>query len=116
MNESNVKPITVEEAIIESKQFRKDADELLQRMKKHTGKLKTLVEPVGVKTLVEPVGDNKMDKGEVIANHILSVRHVEDAIMRQGMALKNFGTADPYPSSKDPSTIKVEPTADGLKL
>lgn len=107
MNESNVKPITVEEAIIESKQFRKDADELLQRMKKHTGKLKTLV---------EPVGDNKMDKGEVIANHILSVRHVEDAIMRQGIALKNFGTADPYPSSKDPTTTKVEPTADGLKL
>ena len=108
MSESNNEQlITVKEAIIEAKQFRKDADELLQRMKKHTGKLKKLI---------EPLGDNTMDKGEVIANHVLSVRHVEDAIMRQGMTLKNFGTADPYPSSKDPSTIKVEPTADGLKL
>lgn len=108
MNEANdEKMITVDEAIIEAKQFRKDADILLQRMKSHTRRLKGIV---------EPIDDNAMDKGEVIANHILSVRHVEDAIMRQGMTLKNFGTADPYPSSKNTSTTKVDPTADGLKL
>ena len=34
-----------------------------------------------------------------------------------GMDLKRLNDVNPYPSSKDPSTgIKIEPTADGLKL
>ena len=39
-----------------------------------------------------------------------------------GMDLKAIGeenpglVANPYPSSKDPSTATIEPTADGLKL
>lgn len=33
-----------------------------------------------------------------------------------GMDLKRIGTPDPYPESKDPSSLKVEPTADGLKM
>ena len=107
MFDDNPKTITVEEAIIQAKIFRKEADGLLQKMKAHTKRLKDMP---------SPLGDSSLDKGEVLANHILSVRHVEDAIMRQGMTMKNFGTADPYPSSKDPSTTHVEPTADGLKL
>ena len=53
----------------------------------------------------------------------LAITHLEDAIMRLGMDLKrlaeeNPAVADPrpYPSSYDPSTARVEPTADGLRL
>jgi hypothetical protein len=33
-----------------------------------------------------------------------------------GMELKRLGTPTPYPNSMDPSSPKVDPTADGLKL
>lgn len=94
------------EAIFVSKTFRKEADALLQRMKEH----RTLL--IGPET--KPIGC--LDGGEVIAQHILSIRDLESCIMRQGMALKYIGAPDPYPSSKDPGSSAVEPTADGLKL
>lgn len=92
-------------AIIAAKRFRKDADELLQRMK---GYRKELIESL-------PVSECE-DKGEVIAQHILSIRDLESCIMRQGMALKYIGDLNPYPKSKDPTNTEVEPTADGLKM
>lgn len=46
----------------------------------------------------------------------ISVTAVEDAIMRLGMALKEFGTTNPYPNSYKPENTIVNPTADGLKL
>ena len=52
----------------------------------------------------------------------LAITKLEEAIMWLGMDLKrineeNPGIQDnPYPSSKDPSTLKIEPTAAGLKL
>lgn len=101
--------MTVLEAIAASKQFRKDADELLQRMKAH----KTALQ----KHAKSPWGDDPwVDFGEVIAQHTLSQRDLESSIMRQGMALKYIGTPDPYPESRNPESPVVEPTADGLKL
>lgn len=94
-----------EEAIIAAKQFRKDAYELLQRMKVHKYRLR---EYLDIKACDDP--------SEVIAQHVLSIRDLESAIMRQGMALKYVGTPNPYPNSTDPSNTVVEPTADGLKL
>lgn len=48
---------------------------------------------------------------------ILCITKLQEAVMWLGMDLKRLGTANPYPSSKDPSTgITIEPTADGLKL
>lgn len=94
------------EAIAASKQFRKDADALLQRMKDHSNALRN--HPYG--------GEEMQDKGEVIAQHILSTRDLESCIMRQGMALKYIGNPDPYPESRDPNSTVVEPTADGLKM
>lgn len=92
------------ELIAVAKQFRKDADELLQRMKLH-------------KHVLMQCDPNQMqDKGEVIAQHIISCRDLESAIMRQGMVLKNIGNPDPYPESRNPASPVVEPTADGLKL
>jgi len=98
--------MTKEHAIITAKQFRKDADELLQRMKEHkTDLLKHAQVPLGFD-----------DQSEAIAQHILSIRDLENCIMRQGMALKYVGNPNPYPSSKDPSSTVVEPTSDGLKM
>lgn len=46
----------------------------------------------------------------------LSVTKLQEAIMWLGMDLKRLAEIDPYPSSRDPSSTKIEPTADGLKL
>lgn len=107
------------EAIAAAKQFRKDADELLQRMKDHKKALCTYPPTTQgfhtaeeAKDLPEPIDDTS----EVIAQHILSIRDLESCIMRQGMALKYTGNPNPYPASYDPSSAVVEPTADGLKL
>jgi hypothetical protein len=100
--------MTKEEAIIAAKTFRKDADELLQRMKLHAGLLKSKE----VFTSEEDI----IDVGEAIAQHTLSIRDLESCIMRQGMALKYIGNPNPYPNSKDPSNTVVEPTSDGLKM
>ena len=96
-----------EQAIITSKQFRKEADDLLQRMKAHGLQLRAIgsVSAEGFE-----------DHPEVIAQHILSTRDLESCIMRQGMALKYIGNPNPYPNSKDPSNTIVEPTSDGLKM
>lgn len=99
------------EAIAAAKTFRKEADDLLQRMKAHAGVLKS------PNALPDTTAEaSPLDKGEVIAQHILSIRDLESCIMRQGMALKYIGNPDPYPNSKDPSSPVVEPTADGLKM
>lgn len=93
------------EAIAAAKQFRKDADDLLQRMKDHKNRLR---EYLAVGACEDP--------GEVIAQHTLSIRDLESAIMRQGMALKYIGNPDPYPESRNPDSPVVAPTADGLTL
>ena len=47
----------------------------------------------------------------------LAITKLQEAVMWLGMDLKRLNEADPYPSSKDPSTgDKIEPTADGLKF
>lgn len=46
----------------------------------------------------------------------LAITRVQEGIMWLGMVLKELGTPNPYPSSYDPTSVKVEPTADGLKL
>ena len=47
----------------------------------------------------------------------LAITKLQEAVMWLGMDLKRLNEANPYPSSKDPSTgTKIEPTADGLKM
>ena len=104
-----------ETAIIAAKTFRKEADELLQRMKEHTKQL-TINGRQIVAGTEEVTEEQLLDVREVIAQHIISTRDLESCIMRQGMALKYIGTPNPYPDSKDPSNTVVNPTADGLKL
>ena len=95
--------MTQEDAIKTAKQFRKDADELLQRMKQHK------------QALTEERTNSLVDDGEVLAQHIISMRALEDCIMRQGMVLKNIGNPTPYPESYNPESSTVHPTS-GVKL
>ena len=84
--------ITKEKTIEQAKSFRSRMDAILQEMKEHGNALKLLM------GAPPPV---VLENGaEVIAQHTLSVRALEHAIMRQGMALKYVGTPDPYPVSK----------------
>jgi hypothetical protein len=98
--------MTPETAVKQAKSFRQRLDELLQEMKTHRFAL-----------MNELWSANPTDKGEVIAQHTLSQRDLESAIMRQGMTLKSIGiTPEPYPESKDPNSPVVRPPADDVKL
>ncbi len=79
----------MEEAIAETKQFRKDLDEVLQRLK------------------TSP----RMSRERGI-----TITKLQEAIMWLGMDLKELGTPNPYPQSYNPDSPVVEPTADGIKL
>lgn len=46
----------------------------------------------------------------------LAITNLQQSIMWLGMDLKRLNEPNPYPSSYDPTSPKVEPTADGLKL
>jgi hypothetical protein len=46
----------------------------------------------------------------------LTVTKIQEAIMWLGMDLKDLNEPNPYPKSYDPSSPRIEPTADGLKL
>ncbi len=125
--------LTKAAAVEAAKSFRQRLDALLQEMKelrtalqnRNSGVAQRLApdsmmtpedRAAAAQARAEYEAEQFLDHGEVIANHILSMRAVEDAIMRQGMALKYVGTPDPYPHSKDPSSSIVEPNADGLKM
>lgn len=45
-----------------------------------------------------PSAESGIDKNESIANVILSIRHLEDAEMRLGRALGNWGITDAFSS------------------
>lgn len=71
-----------------TKQLRKDIDEVLQRVK-------------------------NLDKSRETS---LAITKLQEATMWLGMNLKRLGEANPYPESKNPDSQRIEPTADGLKL
>lgn len=75
--------------IMETKQFRKDLDAVLQRLKDSPKR-----------------SDDRKE----------SMKKIVEAIMWLGMDLKGMNTPNPYPDSYDPSNTRVAPTADGLKL
>ena len=75
--------------ILETKQFRKDLDFILQ----------------GIKT-----SDRKSRERSIV------ITKIQEAIMWLGMDLKELGASNPYPNSYDPTNLIVEPTADNLKL
>ena len=90
--------------IVSIKQQRRDIDDLVQHTKNISQAAKA-IDPAEIE-----------DGAELMANLTLSRRHLEDAVMRLGMALKALGTPNPYPDSKNPENTTINPTADGLKL
>ncbi len=75
--------------VAETKQFRKDLDAILQRIKTSNRKSR---------------------------ERSLAFTELQMVIMWLGMDLKEQNEANPYPESYNPASPKIEPTADGLKL
>lgn len=70
------------------KQCRKDIDEIIQRVR-------------------------ELDSCREIS---LVITKCQEAVMWLGMDLKRLNEPNPYPESKDPTSMRIEPTADGLKM
>lgn len=70
------------------KQLRKDIDDIIQRVKG--------LEPCREISLV--------------------ITKLQEAVMWLGMDLKRLNQPDPYPESKNPNSMRIEPTADNLKF
>ena len=70
------------------KQLRKDTDDIIQRV----------IE-------LEPCRETN-----------LVITKLQEAIMWLGMDLKRLNQPNPYPESKNPNSMRIEPTADGLKM
>lgn len=78
----------IQTEVSNTKQLRKDIDEVLQRV-----------------------------KGLYQSREIsLAITKLQEATMWLGMNLKRLGEQDPYPESRNPDSQRIEPTADGLKL
>lgn len=103
--------MTTQDHIADTKQFRKDLDEVLQR-------LKTASE----KKFQPRENDAPHITGRASRERSLAVTKIQEAIMWLGMDLKDINEAtpgaapNPYPESYNPASPKIEPTADGLKL
>jgi hypothetical protein len=99
----------VENAVSQTKRFRKELDAVLQRLKNASGVNIPVsdLNPLGVRSSRE---------------RSLAITKVQEAIMWLGMDLKAqseegaSGCDNPYPQSYNPASQQIEPTADGLKL
>ena len=70
------------------KQLRKDIDDVIQRVK-------------------------GLDSCREVS---ICVTKLQEAVMWLGMDLKRLNQPNPYPESKNPESMRIEPTADGLKM
>lgn len=86
-----------------TKQFRKDLDTVLQKLKHDSFKDYT--------GLRSPDAEFRASR-----ERSLSITKIEEAIMWLGMDLKAQNTPNPYPNSYNPASPIIEPTADNLKL
>jgi hypothetical protein len=92
-------------AISQNKEWRRNLDNILQRIKSDT----------------HP--DCPHEWARSSRERTIAIMKLQEAIMWLGMDLKAINeeapspdTASPYPSSYDPESTTIEPTADGLKL
>lgn len=70
------------------KQLRKDIDDVIQRVRE-----------------LEPCRETS-----------ICITKLQEAVMWLGMDLKRLNEPNPYPESKSPNSMRIEPTADGLKM
>lgn len=99
MNETEIVPV----AVAQTKQHRKDLDDVLQRIKRDSDKGYT-----GLRAPDHAVRASR--------ERSLAITKVEEAIMWLGMDLKAQGTPNPYPNSYVVDSPVIDPTADGLKM
>lgn len=98
-----------EHSIADTKQFRKDLDDVLQKLKK--------AQDATCTADVNPVPGVRLSR-----ERSLAVTKIQEAIMWLGMDLKAINdespgaSPSPYPQSYNPDSPAIEPTADGLKL
>ena len=78
----------VPKEIAETKQLRKDIDDIIQRVKELESSRETSI----------------------------TRTKLEEAVMWLGRHLHFLGDTNPYPESKNPESARIEPTADGLRL
>lgn len=58
----------------------------------------------------------KLQEADKSRERSLAITKIQEAIMWLGMDLKRLGTTNPYPESRNPESLRIEPTADGLKM
>lgn len=46
----------------------------------------------------------------------ICITKLQEAVMWLGMDLKRLNQPNPYPESYNPDSMRIEPTADGLKM
>lgn len=103
----------IEWAIEGTKQFRKDIDAIVQRLRRDSELDESCSGPSG---LAEPVGYRRSRE------RALALTKLQEAMMWLGMDLKAIAEenpgylSNPYPTSKDPSSSTIEPTSEGLKF
>lgn len=103
-----------EDIVIDTKTFRRDIDGIIQRIRNVTTLDPNNQGPDGKPA--QPIGYRASRERSI------AITKLQEAVMWLGMDLKALAEenpgllANPYPSSKDPSSPKIEPTADGLKL
>lgn len=96
-------PEQQEAFVFQTKQWRKDLDECLQRINKGSDKNYTELRDPD-----HPVRSSR--------ERSLAVTKIQEAIMWLGMDLKAQNAPNPYPQSYNPDSNVIEPTADSLKL
>jgi hypothetical protein len=78
----------IEHEVVSDKTIRRDLDEIIQRVKELPAS----------------------------RERALTITKLQEGVMWLGMDLKRLNEPNPYPNSKDPSNLTIDPTADGLKL
>lgn len=104
----------IKDIVAYTKLFRRDIDNIIQRIKDVTTLDPSVTGSDGKPA--QPMGYRASRERS------LAITKLQEAVMWLGMDLKAIGeenpglVANPYPSSKDPSTTTIEPTSEGLKL
>jgi len=97
---------SIEAATAQTKQLRKDLDEVLQVLKKACD-----YTDMPSRGIIPVIGARSSRERSI------AITKIQEAIMWLGMDLKDIGaTPNPYPNSYNPESPVIEPTADGLKL
>lgn len=121
-----------ENHIILDKELRRDIDAIIQRLRGASSR-SAIPRPTisELEAILEKKGSESVDiapNGEVTVGvrasreRSLAITKLQEAVMWLGMDLKAINEEQPgarespYPNSKNPGNLKIDPTADGLRM